>query len=514
MYLTQGLHRAVQQHPDAVATVCAGRVRTHAQFLNRVARLAAGLQELGIRNGARAAILAVNSDRYLEFVFATLWAGGVVVPVNWRWAVPEIADSLDEVGARVLAVDDSFAGHVAGIRDRHPGLAHVVHVGAGPLPDGAVAVERLIAEHQPGEDVRRGGEELAGIFYTGGTTGRSKGVMLSHANLLTSAMGALATGYYLGEGAVYLHAAPMFHVADFAFGTEQVVCGGRHVIVPGFEPVTVLGAIAEHEVTDLFLVPTMVQLLVDHPRLGEFDLGSVQRLAYAASPMSESLLDRAMKALPNARFVSAYGMTELSPVATVLGPVDHQHRAHRSSVGRAAPHAEVRIVDPDGRELPRGRAGEIVVRGGNVMLGYWRRPAETAEALRGGWMHTGDGGVMDGDGYVHLTDRLKDMIITGGENVYSVEVENVLCQHPAVATAAVIGVPDDAWGERVHAVVVPVAGKTVTLDDLADLCSERIARYKTPRSLELVEALPLSAAGKVLKRELRRPHWEKDRAVH
>jgi acyl-CoA synthetase (AMP-forming)/AMP-acid ligase II len=278
------------------------------------------------------------------------------------------------------------------------------------------------------------------------------------------------------------------------------------VIIPGFKPIAVFSAIAEHEVTDLFLVPTMVQLLVDHPRLGEFDLGSVQRLAYAASPMPEALLERAMKALPNARFVSAYGMTELAPVATVLGPADHEHPAHRRSVGRAAPHAEVRIVGPDDRELPRGQAGEVVVRGGQVMRGYWNRPAETAEALRGGWMHTGDGGVMDDDGYVHLTDRLKDMIITGGENVYSVEVENVLCQHPAVATAAVIGVPDDTWGERVHAVVVPAAGRTVTLDDLAAFCAQRIARYKIPRSLELAEALPLSAAGKVLKRELRRPH--------
>jgi acyl-CoA synthetase (AMP-forming)/AMP-acid ligase II len=181
--------------------------------------------------------------------------------------------------------------------------------------------------------------------------------MLSHANLMTSALGSLATGYYLGEGAAYLHAAPMFHLADFAFWTEQVVCGGRHVIVPGFEPIAVLTAIAEHEVTDLFLVPTMVQLLVDHPRLGEFDLGSVQRLAYAASPMPEALLERAMKALPNARFVSAYGMTELAPVATVLGPPDHEHPTHRRSVGRAAPHAEVRIVGPDAASCPAGRPG-------------------------------------------------------------------------------------------------------------------------------------------------------------
>jgi acyl-CoA synthetase (AMP-forming)/AMP-acid ligase II len=222
-----------------------------------------------------------------------------------------------------------------------------------------------------------------------------------------------------------------------------------------------------------------------------------------------------MKALPNAQFTQLYGMTELSPVATVLTPADHEDPVRCRSAGRAAAHAEVGVVGPDDTALPRGQVGEIVVRGANVMLGYWDRPAETAEALRGGWMHTGDGGYMDEAGYVYLADRIKDVIITGGENVYSIEVENVICQHPAVATAAVIGVPDDNWGERVHAVVVPAAGQTVTLDELATFCKEQIAGYKTPRSLELVEALPLSAAGKVLKRELRRPYWEgQDRAVH
>jgi acyl-CoA synthetase (AMP-forming)/AMP-acid ligase II len=254
---------------------------------------------------------------------------------------------------------------------------------------------------------------------------------------------------------------------------------------------------------------------VDHPRIDEFDLTSVRRVIYAASPMSKGVLDRAMKALPNAQFTQLYGMTELSPVATVLTPADHENPVRCRSAGRAAPHAEVRVVGPDDTALPRGQVGEIVVRGAHVMLGYWNRPAETAEALRGGWMHTGDGGYMDEAGYVYLADRIKDMIITGGENVYSIEVENVLCQHPAIATAAVIGVPDNTWGERVHAVVVPAAGQMVTLDELAAFCKEQIAGYKTPRSLELVEALPLSAAGKVLKRELRRPYWEgQERAVH
>jgi acyl-CoA synthetase (AMP-forming)/AMP-acid ligase II len=219
--------------------------------------------------------------------------------------------------------------------------------------------------------------------------------------------------------------------------------------------------------------------------------------------------------MPHARLLQAYGMTELAPAATFLTPEDHEEARRRRSVGRAAPHAEVRVVGPDDVELPRGEVGEIAVRGGNVMLGYWQQPEATAEALRGGWMHTGDAGSMDDEGFVFLSDRIKDMIITGGENVYSVEVENVLCQHPAVATAAVIGVPDDVYGERVHAVVVPAAGQAVELPELQAFCAGRIAGYKSPRSMEVAAALPLSAAGKVLKRELRAPWWAgRDRAVN
>ncbi|WP_448627688.1 long-chain-fatty-acid--CoA ligase [Geodermatophilus sp. URMC 64] len=515
MNLTQGLHRAVQQKPNGIATICGGRTRTNRESVGRIARLAGALQDLGIEDGERAAILSLNSDRYHEFLGATLWAGGVVVPVNLRWSVPEIAESLAEVDAPVLVVDDAFAGHVDGIRAADARIEHVVHAGDGPTPDGMESFEELIATSEPIEDERRGGDDLAAVFYTGGTTGRSKGVMLSHANLLTSSIGTLATEHFLSPDGVYLHAAPMFHLADLAAWTAQVLRGGTHVMIPMFEPVAVMTAVSEHQVTDALLVPTMIQLLVDHPRIDEFDLTSIRRISYGASPMSEGVLGRALKALPNAQFTQLYGMTELSPAATGNFPADHEDPRRRRAAGRALPHNEVRIVGPDDVELPRGQVGEIVVRGGNVMLGYWNRPAETAEALRGGWMHTGDGGYMDDDGYVYISDRIKDMIITGGENVYSVEVENVLAQHPAVATCAVIGVPDETWGERVHAVVVPATGATVTLEDLRAFCAERIAGYKTPRSLEIVDGLPLSAAGKVLKRELRKPYWEgQERAVH
>ncbi len=515
MYLTQGLHRATQQDPDRVATVCGDRRSTFAEVTDRVARLAGALRGLGVGSGDRVAMLSLNSDRYHEYLLAVPWADAVLNPVNIRWSPTEIAYSLRDSQTRILLVDDTFAPVIPAVREEYPELTTVVHVGDGPAPEGALSYEELIAGSEPVEDVRRSGDALAGLFYTGGTTGHPKGVMLSHANLMTSALGLMATGYMFGLGARYLHAAPMFHLADLASWNAVTAGGGSHVMVPAFEPVAVMRAVAEHEVTDLLLVPTMIQMMVDHPEIGEHDLTSLRAIVYGASAIPQALLERAMKAFPNASFTQAYGMTELSPVATLLSPDDHRRSDLLRAAGRAAPHAEVRIVDEDDVEVPRGTVGEIVSRGGHVMLGYWGRPDESAAALRGGWMHTGDGGRMDDDGYVFVVDRIKDMIVTGGENVYSAEVENALATHPAVASCAVIGVPDDEWGERVHAVVVLAAGQSVTGEELREHAKTRIAGYKAPRSVAFVDALPISGAGKILKRELRRPYWEDaDRKVN
>ena len=508
MNLTQGLHRAAQRDPHGISTICGPRVRTHAETVDRVARLAGALRGLGLGDGDRAAILSQASDRYGEFAAATVWAGGVVVPVNTRWSVPEIADSLVEVDARILVVDDSFADRIEDLRLAIPRLAHVVHAGDAPAPEGTLAFEYLVHTAEPVEDAYRHGDDLAAILFTGGTTGRSKGVMLSHANMLTSVYGVLATEQFLTPGGTYLMTMPMFHIGGLGVWLAQVTRGGRQVIMPGFDPLAVLEAVAEHGITDLGLVPTMIQMLVDHERIEEFDLSSVRRVFYGASPISEGLLQRAMKTMPDAAFSQLYGMTELAPSITFLAPEDHDDPVRRRSAGRPLAHVEVRVVGEDDVEVPRGSTGEIVVRGGSVMRGYWERPAETAEALRNGWMHTGDGGYMDDDGFVYICDRMKDMIITGGENVYSAEVESVLSLHPAVAAVAVIGTPDERWGERVHAVVLPKAGATVTLAELRAFCAARIAGYKTPKSLELVAAMPLSAAGKILKTELRKPHWD------
>jgi acyl-CoA synthetase (AMP-forming)/AMP-acid ligase II len=351
-------------------------------------------------------------------------------------------------------------------------------------------------------DSRRGGDELFGVFYTGGTTGRPKGVMLSHANLLASAWGSLATGGFVTPGGRLLHAASMFHLADLSTWVAALLTAGTHVMVPGFTPEGVLAAVDRHRVTDVLLVPTMIQLLTDFPDAGRFDVSSLARLIYGGSPIPGAVLARARKMFPAAGFVQAYGMTELSPVATLLLPEDHDRPELVGSAGRAAPHAQVRIVDGDD-EVPRGEAGEIVVRGDHVMRGYRQRPDDTAATVRDGWMHTGDVGHMDERGYVYVVDRLKDMIITGGENVFSVEVEDALARHPAVAAVAVIGLPDHRWGEQVHALVVTVSDTEVTEAELRDFGRQSLAEYKIPRGVEFVTALPVSAAGKVLKRELR-----------
>lgn len=508
MYLTQALHRAVQQTPDLPATVFGERVRTWAQTSDRAARLASAFQGLGVRSGDRVALLAQNCDAYHDFLFAVPWADGVAVPVNTRWSVHEIAFSLEDAGALVLVVDDAFVDMVEELRELAPTVQAYIHVGDRARPEGVLDFEDIIAAHDPIEDARRGGDALAAIYYTGGTTGTPKGVMLSHANLMAAALGALSTGQFLEPRGRLLHSAPMFHLADGSGWLARNLVGGTHVILPSFTPDAVAVAVERYQITDMFLAPTMIQMFVDSPAAAQHDLSSLKHLIYGASPISQAVLERAMRLLPQVKLLQAYGMTELSPTTTVLTGEEHLDPALLRSAGRAVPIAEVKIVDEDDNEVPRGTVGEVAARGPHVMLGYWNRPEETAQALRGGWMHTGDGGYLDDNGYLFIVDRIKDMIVTGGENVYSAEVENALAQHPSVATCAVIGVPDADWGERVHAVVVLQEGMTATAQELRDHCGALIARYKAPRTVDFVDELPLTAAAKVSKVDLRQRYWK------
>ncbi|MEV0809426.1 long-chain fatty acid--CoA ligase [Micromonospora sp. NPDC050200] len=501
MYVTQALHRLVQQDPHRPMTICGGRVRSVGESADRVARLAAGLRGLGVRRGDRVAVLGPNSDQYHESLLAAAWADAVVMPIDYRWSPSEISYALRDCDASVLVADAAFLPVV----DSRPELVNLrtVVMGDTAASAGTVCYEELIEGSAAMPDSCRGGDALFGIFYTGGTTARPKGVMLTHANMLTSAFGSLATGQFVTPGGRILHTAPMFHLAGLAVWTAALITGGTHVILPAFTPTDVLTAIEDHGITDILLVPTMIQLLVDALRRGEYDVSSLRHLVYGGAPMPVSLLARTRDALRDTGFVQAYGMTELAPVATLLLPTDHDDPGIAGSAGRAAPHAEVRVVGPGGTELSTGAVGEVIVRGGHVMSGYWGRPEETAAAVRDGWMHTGDAGYLDGRGYLFIVDRIKDMTISGGENAFPAEVEAVLAQHPGVAMSAVIGLPDDRWGERVHAVVVPSDTGRTDAGKLREHCLEHLARYKIPRDIEFVTELPVSAAGKVLKRQLR-----------
>lgn len=516
MYLTQCLHKALRQHPHDEAVVFGDRRQSWAGLCNRIASLAGVLQSLGMGEGDRVGILALNSDRYLETMFAALWGGGVFNTVNIRWSAPEIAYSLDDCDTRILFVDDEFAPLVADIRERSRSLDTVVHTGDGAAPEGALDLAALMDGASPVPDAGRHGDDLAGVLYTGGTTGHPKGVMLSHGNLYLGAVSTLIPA--CREDRIRgLHSAPFFHVAGVGLVMQLSMRGGTHVILPRFEPLAVLRAIEQETIRETFLVPTMLRAVLDHPQLDEHDLRSLRCLIYGASPMDRTLLKRAMEKWPDADFLQMYGMTELSPTVTMLLPEIHTDPARSDKLmaaGTPTHIAEIRIVDPEGREVPQGQVGEICARGPMVMQGYWNKEEQTRAAVREGWMHTGDAGYMDEQGYVFLVDRIKDMIVTGGENVYSVEVEDVLLRCPSVAQCAVIGVPDEKWGERVHAVVVLKEGHDLDEGEVTDFCKQLIAGYKCPRSYEVRAELPMSGAGKLLKFKLKEEHWKiRDRNI-
>ncbi|GAA1958513.1 long-chain fatty acid--CoA ligase [Nocardioides panacihumi] len=502
MYLTHALHRGVRYWPDRVLTVDGDRAFTTAESAERVARLAGALHTLGVHEGDRVAIVALNTDRHHELFFGSWWAGAVANPLNTRWSAAEIVYALNDSGSKVVLVDEAFAGIVDRLRAEVDCLEAVVYVGRGEAPVGTLVYDDLVAAAEPVEDARRSGDDLAFLLYTGGTTGNAKGVMITHRSFLTSLLSYQMSGAAVRADGVTMLTGPLFHIGALLGWYAQQLLGGKLVFVPTFSPENAMRTIQEHGVTGCALVPTMIQRICEHPDFGSYDLTSLEFIGYGASATPDSLLALVMEKLPHTQLVHVYGMTETG-VLTVLNGPDHRARRKLGSVGRASSVVELEIVDAEGRPVPPGTVGQIVTRGDHVMAGYWNKPEETANAMRNGWLQTGDGGYLDDEGYVWIADRLKDMIISGGENVYSAEVENVLAGHPAVASCAVIGVPDPEWGERVHAIVVLRPGQSVTIDDVRSFVKERIAGYKAPRSLSILDEMPMTGTGKVLKRELR-----------
>ncbi|MDO9363416.1 MAG: long-chain-fatty-acid--CoA ligase [Sphingopyxis sp.] len=508
----EAVRNAVAKQGGTPASIFEGRVRTWGEVLDRAARIAGGLRSMGIENGDRVAVLSANSDDYLSLYLAIPWAGAVLAPLNNRWTPVENAFAIDDCEPRVLFVSDDLAKANAAVLAERADRLTLVMLGDSDADTatGAVSFQDLLT-HAPVDDAGRCGDDLLAIFYTGGTTGRSKGVMLSHAGFVGNCQTMRDVGLF-PAGCRALVVAPLFHLAAAAAMTMAMLAGGTAVIARAFDPVGTLDLIAHEEVTDALLVPTMIQMLLDAAGFDAVKLSSVRTVMYGASPMPEATLDRIMTAAPHLEYYQAYGMTEVSCTATLLPPEYHRgvHREAGRHRGAGIPIAitELMIADDAGQPVAAGEIGEILVRGPCVMLGYWNQPELTAETLRGGWMHTGDGGRIDDHGVLYVADRLKDMIVSGGENIYSAEVESALSQHADVAQVAVIAVPDDRWGERVHAVVVAQPGATVSEDALVAHCRDLIAGYKCPRSIEFRSALPMSAAGKIVKAELRAKYWE------
>jgi acyl-CoA synthetase (AMP-forming)/AMP-acid ligase II len=515
MLLTQPLRRMGQLAPRRVATIDGAERRNWAEVNDRVARLAAGLGSLGVGIGDRVAILAVNSARYMETYFGTLWAGAVVVPLNTRWSFEEIAYGLTDSEPEVLFIDATFLPHLAGLRERWTGLKHVVFIGdaVAGSPE-LIPYERLLADNAPVPVAPVPPEALGVICYTGGTTGLSKGVMLSHLAVWASSV-ALSIDYaqIASRDTVFLHAMPLFHSGGSAVLFATTIAGGTHVFLPGFNPQQILRTIQDEKITHTQLVPTMVRMLLDQPDFDSYDVSTLKTLIYGGAPMSAAQIEETLAKLPRVNLQQGYGQTELAPYISSLRPEDHittgEPAKRLRSAGYAGLCSEIMISGPDGRELPTGEIGEVCVRGPHMMSGYWRKPAETAATMVDGWIRTGDAGYVDEDGFVFLVDRIKDMIVTGGENVYSSEVENAVARHPAVATVAVIGIPSERWGEAVHAVVILRKDHHATENDIIEHCRKHIAGYKCPRSVEFrTEPLPVTGPGKVLKRALRAPYWE------
>lgn len=482
-----------------------------AQYVERIARAAGMLHALGLRPGERFAILSRNSVRYAELLYAAYWLGVVPVPLNFRLAPAEIALLLEDADCRLLAIEEGFAGLLAH-KPLDAWCSRALRLGGGgadtagadaalpgydALRDAAVAVDA----HDPRES------DNAILLYTGGTTGRGKGVRITHRNILANAL-QLARIMSVRETDSYLHVSPMFHSTDLK-ATAVSMHGGSHVYLPEFSPSAVLQAIERFRITIGSLVPLMIMRILQDASFGRFDIGSLRLISYGTSPMSATWIRRTMQAFPGVDMQQVYGLTETSPVLAILDENDHRRAlAGREDLlhaaGRPLPGLDLRIVDDAGRDLPAGGSGEIVVRGPQLADGYHKRPRESAEVFRAGWFHTGDIGRVDAEGYLFVLDRKKDMVVTGGENVYTSEVEAAICAHPGVREAAVVGVPDERFGEALCAVIVAAEGLSLTAEDIIAHCRAHIGGYKIPRRIIFMHTLPKSAMGKVLKHDLRR----------
>ncbi len=502
---------------------------TWAQHHERACQVGQALRAEGVGVDDRVAFLDRNGLEYFEVLFGGAMSGAVNVAVNWRLAPAEMAGVIDDARAKVLVVHPEFVPHLASMESGLPWVSRVVVLGdpkADADLEGAsdlarrVGYEDWLAGHPGVDPGHEGGpDDVSMQLYTSGTTGLPKGVMLGNGNVEVMLDVAAGHGFGIDERTVSLVAMPLFHIGGSGWALSGMSRGGISVILRDMDPVEVLRLVAAERITHAFLVPAVLMALLVTPGIATTDLSSLDTIFYGASPVAEDVLVRCLDAF-GCRFAQVYGMTETSGAIVLLTHDDHDPRGPRRHLLRAAgkplPGVELEIVDPDtGAEVPPGVVGEIRTRSGFNMLGYWDKHEETARTIVDGWLRTGDAGYLDEDGYLFLHDRIKDMVVSGGENVYPAEIENVLLAMTGVADAAVIGVPDDKWGETVKAVVVPGPGADLDAAAVIAFCRQRLAHYKCPTSVDFATALPRNPSGKVLKRELREPYWrDRERRIH
>ena len=514
MTILDGLKNSVAARPDTLASITPSARLTYAQLDERVNRLTHALAGLKIGRGERVAILALNHHRYLELYYGVPQLGAAVVPINFRITPAEVLYIIEHSEAVAVCVDDALAPMIDALRPRLTAVKQFISIGE-ERRDGYLDYEELLAAASPLPPPASGGTEddLLGLFYTSGTTAEPKGVMLTHKNMAANIRHSIAVRPP-DPNDIYLHTAPMFHLADGAAVFLNVAYGTAQSYLARVDPTAVLETIQRDRITTMVLIPTMINFLIQHPKIGDYDLSSLRHITYGASPIAPEVLRKAMRVF-GCDFGQGYGLTEASPLLTALTAADHKaaledEKAARrlASCGRPVPGVDVRVVKEDGADVEVGEVGEIIARGPNIMKGYWKRPEETAQAVRDGWLYTGDLATVDEEGYLYLVDRKKDMIVSAGENVFSTEVEAVIYQHPAVKEAAVIPVPDAQWGEAVHVCIALKEGAALSYEDLFDFCRQQLPTYKVPRSMEIVEnELPKGGTGKILKKELRKKYW-------
>ncbi len=508
------LTKSAQSFPENLAIAHGSKSLTYAQFDARANQFANALRRLGVGAGDNVALLMYNCSEMLEAMFACFKAGCGAVPINFRLHPREFSFIIDHSEAKAVVITSEFNESLMDIRKEIPQARHIITVSGarGEL----LAYETLLAsESADFEDADVDPTDLAWLFYTSGTTGMPKGAMLTHRNLLAMTMSCYADMFRgIDSDDATLHAAPLSHGSGL-YALPNVGKASAHIIPDSksFDPELVLKCIEEHQVTNMFVAPTMLKRLIDSPAVDHCELSSLKSMIYGGAPMLVEDLMKAMKKLGPC-LVQLYGMGETPMTISYLSHQDHvltgspEQMKRLGSAGFARTDVEVKVFDGDDNELPPLKMGEIVTRSDLVMKGYWRNPEATSETLRGGWLHTGDMGYIDEQGYVFIMDRSKDMIISGGENIYPREIEEVIIQHPAVREVAVIGVPDEEWGEAIKAVVAVASGQEATEDDLIEFCREHIASYKKPKSVDFVDELPKNNNGKIVKKDLRAKYWK------